>query len=664
MLTVIKRLLILSALLLSAAAFAADGGDGGIALEANRDQLYLGESFILRVTISGAGQEIQPDLSRIRNCRVELLGGRNINSSSISIKNGRVTREVFKGCVQSYRITPFDAGLFQAGPVSVTIKGKTFAGQGPVVSVRDIAKQDMVRLSITSSRETVLVDEPFEVTLEILIRALDGKYSTVQPLFPDNPPNVDARWLSGAPVPGLDSRDINEILNEHLAPRRDQAGIGINSKSLRFDPFDFESLSGLRGFFNEPRRAKYILNPRIVEEDENSYVRYSLSIVFTPREEGDFVFGPAVFKGVVPAEVNEAGQARGAEIFAVGHACTVRVVPPPEEGRPRSFSGALGSNLVASASLDAAACNVGDPVRLTLSLSGDVRLNNMLPPKLTLQTNLQERFMIYDSTVESVKDGPSVRRFIYTLRPTKPGACEFPPVEVSYYDTGERVYRTVRTDPIPVEIGKTQELTGAGIIGRPEQSAIEEEKPDPAAAVPASFSASPSGARAASLLGNTRLIGVVAGAGPLLYALALLGGFVRDNRESWRKGARRRRAMPGVVAGLRAARTMCGSDPDAARAAVCDAVRRYLSERLHLPSAACTPDDIRTRLLDAGVEEGLARRFSSAFGKVFDAGFSKSGGQNELESAIAELSDMIPLVEKDIARSIGGGYCQNFYGKA
>ncbi len=653
MLTVVKRLLILPALLLSAMALAENGGDGGLALEANRDQLYLGESFILRVTVSGANQEIQPDLSRIKNCRIELLGGRDISRSSISIINGRVTKEVFQGYVLSYRITPFDAGLFQAGPVSVTLKGKTLAEQGPVVSVRDIAKQDMVRLSITSSRETVLTDEPFEVTLEILIRALDGKYSTVQPLFPDNPPNVDARWLSGAPVPGLESRDINEILNEYLAPRRDQAGIGINGRTLRFDPFNFESLSGLRGFFNEPQRAKYILNPRIVEVEEKSYVRYSISIAFTPREEGDFVFGPAVFKGIVPAEVNDAGQARGAEILAVGHACTVRVVPPPEEGRPRSFSGALGSNLVASASLDAAACNVGDPVRLTLSVSGDVRLDNMLPPKLTLQTNLLERFTIYDSTVESAKDGPSVRRFIYTLRPTKPGACEFPPVELSYYDTGERVYRTVRTDPIPVEIGRTQELTGAGIIGRPEQGAPAEERPDPAAAAPAPFSASPSGARAASLLGNPRLIGVVAGAGPILYALALLGRFVRGNRDTWRKGARRRRAMPEFIARLRSARSDSTPHPDAARGEVCDAVRRYLSERLQRPSVACTPDDIRTRLLDAGVEEGLARRFSSAFGEIFDAGFSKSSENRKLESVITELSDMIPLVERDIARSAG-----------
>ncbi len=635
------------AFLLTMPASAAE--DSGLALEANRDHLYLGESFILRVTVSGPGKDIEPDLSRIRNCRLELLGSKDISRSSITIANGRMVRDVFEGRVLSYRITPFESGLFQAGPVSLTVQGKTFAEQGPVVSVRDIAKQDMVKVSVSASRENPLVDEPFEIKLTILIRSLEGKYMSVQPLFPENPPNIDAGWLSGNPITGLESQDIRRILNDHLATRRDQAGIGINNITLRVDPFNFESLSSLGGFFSEPRRARYILNPRIIEVNGKSYVEYSLSVTFTPREEGDYVFGPVVFKGMIPAEVNDIGQARSAEIFAVGHACTVRVTPPPEEGRPASFSGAMGSNLVARASIDSQAFNVGDPMRLVLSVSGDARLDNMMPPKLNLQTNLQERFTIYDSTVESVREDQSSRRFVYTLRPTKSGACEFPPIEISFYDTGNRVYKTIKTDPVPLEIGKGREITGAGIIGRVEQAVQQKETPDLAGAVPKPIRASPSGAAPASLLGNPRMVGIVMVAGPLLYAVALLGLFVRTNRGSWQKDIQRRHAMPEVVARLRSAQSRCASNPAAARAEVCEAVRSYCSDRFQRSAAACTPDDIRKRLLDAGVGEELSREFSVAFGEASDASFSNAGGHRDLETIIAQLLQMMPRIERDVS---------------
>src|ERR1035437_2118493 len=94
--------------------------DISVKVEVNRNQLYLGESFILQVNVSGAG-EAEPDLSQIKNGKVRSLGKQNISNFSISFVNGQMTRQGFSGLIISYEITPLTAGPFQAGPVVVTI---------------------------------------------------------------------------------------------------------------------------------------------------------------------------------------------------------------------------------------------------------------------------------------------------------------------------------------------------------------------------------------------------------------------------------------------------------------------------------------------------------------------------------------------------------------
>ena len=67
----------------------------------------------------------------------------------------------------------------------------------------------------------------------------------------------------------------------------------------------------------------------MVEVDGQTYFEYRLELQYTPKEEGDYVFGPVTFKGFIPVSVDESGNADGRDIFAVGRAATVRVVPPP-----------------------------------------------------------------------------------------------------------------------------------------------------------------------------------------------------------------------------------------------------------------------------------------------------------------------------------------------
>ena len=55
--------------------------DVTVNVEANRNQLYLGESFILQVNVSGAG-EAEPDLSQIKNSKVRSLASKTSATSA------------------------------------------------------------------------------------------------------------------------------------------------------------------------------------------------------------------------------------------------------------------------------------------------------------------------------------------------------------------------------------------------------------------------------------------------------------------------------------------------------------------------------------------------------------------------------------------------------
>src|SRR5450759_1797106 len=122
-----------------AAALPLVADDVTVKVEANRNQLYMGESFILQVNVSGAG-DAEPDLSQIKNSKVRSLGKQNISNYSIQYVNGQITRQGFSGLIISYEITPLAAGPFQAGPVVVTVNGQRLTAEGPSLTVTDIEK--------------------------------------------------------------------------------------------------------------------------------------------------------------------------------------------------------------------------------------------------------------------------------------------------------------------------------------------------------------------------------------------------------------------------------------------------------------------------------------------------------------------------------------------
>jgi hypothetical protein len=61
--------------------------------------VYVGETFIFQIRVTGSDKAVKPDLSRLNGFTIEYQGGSQNNSTSITVINGKMTRNIRRGYV-------------------------------------------------------------------------------------------------------------------------------------------------------------------------------------------------------------------------------------------------------------------------------------------------------------------------------------------------------------------------------------------------------------------------------------------------------------------------------------------------------------------------------------------------------------------------------------
>jgi hypothetical protein len=600
----------------------------------SRQNIYLGESFNLTVEVAGADRGLNaPDLSALSSADVQFLGQHSNSRSSISIVNGRMAREAYEGRVFAYQVKPRAEGAFRAGPVHVTAAGKTYTDPGAVVQVKGIEQQDTVIASVTASSTSVLVEEPFTVTLSVAIAELpDPLAERNEPVHPKLLPQISADFLEiRQDTPGLKGPDLNQILNSLIDQSGGQPAFAINDYKAQ----GFSSGFGRLFSDDDPFRARPIrfrLEPKRITLNGKKYRAYTLSLDYTPTKENEFTFGPLTFKGTVLTAVTANRQVATQDIYTIGPAVTVRVVPPPDEGRPEWFIGSVGKELKAAAAFDATVCKVGDPLTLTLEITGAISVSNLRTPLLNLQPELAKDFRIYDDNV-STDTLPNGKRFKYRVRPTREGTLEFPSVKLAYYDTAAGAYRTVTTAPVPIQARATTQIATAsdGSDGGDLAGVLDSR----ARPLPAGLTLDERGARPDPLLPPVRISLLLLAAGPALCLLAVLAAplaaFARDLRTRRRRSGAARRACAALT------RTQT---PDAATRAV----RAYLAERLDVPGAALTPAETAALLRGRHIPDPLALDIGNRLAQL-DEALYRPGAATPVSDIIQRILVLLPELD-------------------
>jgi len=640
------RPLWLAAILLGSGASAGRAQEPALSVALNRNQIYLGESVLLTVQVDGDDQA-SPDLSAIANATISSRGSQGGSSVNITLINGQFHQEKKVSRTFTYELTPASAGDFRAGPITVNAGGKTLTHPGQMVRVSGMEQQDRVRVHLSASRESLLVDEPFDLTLTIWIRQLDGQFSAYDPILPGDPPQLEIPYLDGKPIDGMDSPDIKQILDALLLKQQDKPGFTINQYTIQSDPFrDFFNM----GSFNPQQPAKFMFEKGSAITNGLPYMVYTLKLRYTPRAEGNYTFGPVVFKGSAVEQVNDQRQASVRPVFTVGPAFTVRVVPPPEQGRPDSFIGAIGTNLEVTATLDTQTCKVGDPLTLTVRVSGNANLNMLKPLPLAASPALLQDFRLYSDTVQSQKKDKAYV-FSYTLRPLHEGTLEIPPLEAAFYNTARAAYQTVKTVPIPLRVNPAVEMAESMMIrtvtNTAENAAATRRLPV------APLMADTDGTGTAPLFNWPVNLPLLL-AGPLVYGLTLGLRARARSRQARRTATVRRHALKHALHGLNAAERAAHRDPSAATPLVSRELRLYLAHRFDIPEASLTPQEAGAHLRRSGIAPETADAFAKTLETCFNAAYTEAGRPPAAAPHdFASLRHLLETIEKQKSAASG-----------
>lgn len=126
----------------------------------------------------------------------------------------------------------------------------------------------------------------------------------------------------------------------------------------------------------------------------------------------------------------------------------LRVLPLPKTDRPKGFTGAIGDFTVSQPKLSSAETEVGEPITLTFSLSGEGNLDSVPAPEMAENPD----WTSYRPTSELSRDdetGKVVKTFSYTLVPKRDGKRGTPPLPFAYFNPVKKAFEDITIPPLP-----------------------------------------------------------------------------------------------------------------------------------------------------------------------------------------------------------------------
>jgi hypothetical protein len=278
------------------------------------------------------------------------------------------------------------------------------------------------------------------------------------------------------------------------------------------------------------------------------------------------------------------------------------IEPLPTEGRPASFSGAVGQFSIRS-ELSEPRASAGDPLRLRLEISGSGNFDRVRDEMLHDVPGWKTYEPSAHFTPQDDIGFKGEKVFDQPVIATDPGSLTLPPITFSYFDPDTRRYEELHTSPLRIEI-------------TPAPGSGHAQGPQLAPSTPGAPAASSDGLRpdhVESSSGVRTLRPPYAEPAGLALPVALLASFglalfyVRAQpREQAARAARRtRRAQLATQPWMEALeRAQIRNDPDEFFVAAAMLLKRVLAARWQLEPEAVTLETVAARL---GGESDIAR---------------------------------------------------------
>ena len=365
------------------------------------------------------------------------------------------------------------------------------------------------------------------------------------------------------------------------------------------------------------------------------------------EEVGDLAIGPIFLKLRYPTALRRGFFGRmemtnSRKEIARAEALIVNVEGPPVEGRPASFTGAIGGYAM---DVEAKPTRVeqGQPVTLSVTIKG-TPIEGVAGPDLNNHAELASRFdYAKDELVGDVRG--RTKTFRRAVFPKQVGEQTVPPIEWTFFDSRTRKYITIESDKIHLVVDPPSgdSTTLATIdIGDP---------PDEATRLTVLRGGiSPNYIDPATVLANQEIIWswpwLVAMMGPPLLCLCFSVGARHRRRLQADVGfGRRRRAAKN--AGRAVTRAMSNGQSADALAGLAQSLTGYLADRHNLPSGTLTPNDVEVLLQSDGLGTELSNEITSFLQACDAARYAPMTDQGDFaKEAEADVRRWIDALER------------------
>src|SRR5688500_2335478 len=341
------------------------------------------------------------------------------------------------------------------GPVAPTIRPPRFA---PLSGVR-VEESTRVGGGGTMSRSQAVVEHKYMVVAQrpgqVVIPPIEARVGPM--VGRSEPTRLTIVNAPAVPVPAVVSRS-------RLDPRQ---GVSFHALVAPDTVYVGEQATYQVGvFLNDDVRYRLRRNPEFIPPELRSMLAYDLSAprsfvskrVIDGRRYEVHVFQRALFPltagryEIPPARLNYS-LPLSASFFSREESHQLRseavplvVVDPPLAGRPSEYSGAVG-RLSLQAHVDSGIAKVGDPLVLTVRVTGDGNVSFFPRPELNVpwgQAVAAEERVALDSSAMVVRGS---KEFDWVITPGRSGEVEVPPIRYPFFNPYTERYELAVTSP-------------------------------------------------------------------------------------------------------------------------------------------------------------------------------------------------------------------------
>jgi len=568
----------------------------------DKRKISLDEQLVLKVSVSG-------DISSLPSPKIPPIPGFSSYSSgrtqNVSIINGKVSSSL----TFNYILVPQSAGKHTIPSIELVHKGKTY-------------KTSPIQVEVVSTRQPP---------------------STTPPV---TPPSAAPQ----TPVPSAPAKEffITGTLNKSRAYVGEEVIYTFQFwrrtrllSNPRYQPPDFtgfwtEDLPPQRNYYTEYQGSRYLVTEIKTALFPLSSGKFTISPSYLQVSVDDFspdrFFSDDFFRNFFSG---------GRRVQLKTAPLVLTVLPFPEQNKPQNFEGAVGDYQI-KVSWDKEVTEAFQPVTLIVEITGRGNVKTISNPEYPSFKGFKKYETI--SSLNLSKEGYHVsgsKVFKTVLVPQRDGLINLPEIKFAFFDPKLKKYREISSAPplLRIKPGKKQETVISGIS--PEEVRILGQDirhlKTPETLIPA----------AEPLYQKTWFI--ILQFFPLILLFGSYGWVKQKERLTQNvELVRKKRAFSNAKRELKSARRI--RDASKSRAfyiLLSKALNDYLADKLNLPAAGMTQNDVENGLKKMNAGEEMIKKVLVTMEEIDLARFTSTGSDlGQMNRIHKNISELIARLEK------------------